>query len=63
MYHTVKRNRIMRKTVARWMSYFWRATFGCFVRPRAKSYGNGVNDSDETIVFVHDVYGTKEKEN
>ncbi len=52
----------MRKTVARWMSYFWRATFGCFVRPQAKSYGN-LNDSDETIVFVHDVYGTKEKEN
>jgi len=32
------------------------------MRPREKSYGD-LNDSDETIVFVHDVYGTKEKEN
>ncbi len=62
MYPTVKRNRIMRKTIARWMTYFWRASLGWCMRPRKKSYGD-LNDSDETIVFVHDVYGTKEKEN
>lgn len=52
----------MRRTVRKWMSYLWGKMFGCFMRPRAKSYSN-LSDGDETIVFVHDIYSPKEKEN
>lgn len=62
MYPSGKRNRIMRRTVRKWMSYLWGKMFGCFMRPRAKSYSN-LSDGDETIVFVHDIYSPKEKEN